>query len=365
MMTSDGIDFYIYGRSAGMPILVLNDPLLGYIPKELLYRIKLYNNMDKVLDVEVKRDYLKALLYLYQVLGLVEISDSSCSLRFPLIMKNEREAVFEPARAISTSIVNYIRRHLPEFINKYNRSSLKVQGFSWEDLNFLLIAGILLDFVVNKSLIKLILSIPGIKAHNRKASWYVWGIEGGLDSKHEYWLYAREGIIGGSLLVFLKGSSMAPIYLRDIDLLILKRFALKTQSPAQVSYELHIPEVDLRRILSHWLSLRLLRKEEGKGYELYKINFPFLISNDYSLIFQTFLRTGNELCNVVLLRQIPDLLKHKYKMGLEYVDDITFLLMMYYASKCYAVDALISEGIISNPPENPQLPWGLCAWCKQ
>ncbi|RLF16685.1 MAG: hypothetical protein DRJ66_02880 [Thermoprotei archaeon] len=334
--------------------------MLGHVPRELLYLIKLYGDIDKVLDhIKISKDYFMALIHLYRILGLLRVDDKRCKLLFPLITKDEYDSILKRVEGVIDLQLNYIKRHIPEIMNKYAKSSLREQGFEWDDVDFLLIAGLLLDLISMKSFREMCAGIPSLRTSS--SNWYLWAIEGGLDVDYEYWTYVYEGIIGGSLLLTLKKAPYSPIYLRDFELQVIKLMTLSEKSCAELAYELNIPEEAVKTLLDKWIKLGLV-KNIGSS-DRYKICFPFLLKDDYNVLFRSLMRLGKELCEAVFRRKIIDLLRHKYRSDLKSVDDVAYLLLVFYIIKCHVVSRLISEGLINRPPDVPKLPWGLCGWC--
>ncbi len=350
--------FSVYGHCTSIPIAILNEPLLGSFFRNLLFKARKglsAKDLDKVISLKD----VENILDVYIRLGVLSKENYFFKSIIPILDKEEKKPFMEKASSIADIIVKYISRHLRELISIYKRTSLPKQGFSWNDLSFTIIGGILLDQHLFKVLHEKQV-VPPPPSRPDGGSWYLWCLENGTGSRYEYWVNIISSPLGGCGSIWIRGFRREYVHIYGELLRISALLAEGPKTLDEIAYETNLPFDFIGDIAKKFISLNLFRKENGK----LKVNFPVFLRRDMEIMFSSARRLSREIVESILRRQLIRVLRMKYRYGYTHVDDASFTIMICQAIKHYSIEKLIELKVLPDPPNPIPANWGFWIWCS-
>jgi len=349
--------FSIYGKGASLPILLLNDPILGAVSRKLLFEARKGVQLGKNSRIVLTEEALKRILALYASIGVLKREDSAFLAVVPILDKEEKKPFIELASAYSKDLSSYVMRHMVEIKRKFEHTSLPSRGYSWDEVSFTVIAGMILDQFLFAGLHETGI-LPYPPARPDGGQWYIWALEGGSGSPVEYWIRTTEYPEGGYASIWIRGVAREYVPMDASKLRLLLAIAEKPRTIEELAYELRIPLEYVDNIIRMWHESGFVHLERGKVIPKALV----LLDNDVNILMRAARRMGRELADSIIRRRVSDLLKLKYQLGYLHLEDGSYLAMMIQIMRNYAVSELISEGILPSVPKSVDASWGFWAW---
>jgi len=279
---------------------------------------------------------------------------------FIILNAEEKKPFVDLARDIASEEVSRIQRELPQLKAVFEKCSVRNQGFTWEQMDYIILAALIADLGVNYSLHRKSMVAPPPERPDG-GRWYFWGLERGADSKRQFGVNSNSTKQGGTAHIwsrFLTKPSISPFKPDEMPLM----FALANQSltASELAQITRIEEVAVKLKMKKLSSYGYYSDAEGK----FKANFPILSENDLGLIIKEVTRVSNTIVDKVIKPKSVVLRRLFRKMELDRLNReySAYQCMFYHIIMDHVLDRFVESGILPEMPKKARVTWGFWGW---
>lgn len=277
-----------------------------------------------------------------------------------ILDKEEKKPLVDLAKKLSQNVALKIRKELPQLEAVLKKCSFQSQGFSWDQMNYIVIAALLADIGVNYSLHKKGM-VPFPPPRPDGGRWYFWGLEGGADSKRQFGVNSNQDKNGGTAHIWsrlVKKPTTSPFNNSEKSIMLaLANQPLKVPEIAKILHlEPEIVEQQMKKLTDY----NYFAEIEGK----FKLNFPIFTPKDLKIMTTEITRVSNSI--------VDDIIKPKETVFCQLFEKIGFamlnreygayLCMLYHMIMYHTLDQLVENNILPEMPKEAPATWGFWGW---
>jgi DNA-binding MarR family transcriptional regulator len=274
--------------------------------------------------------------------------------------KEEKKPLVDLAHELSQNEALKIREELPQLKAALGECSFQSQGFSWDQMNHIVLAALLADIGVNYSLHqKGMVPLPPQRPDGGR--WYFWGLEGGPDSKRQFGVNSNQDTNGGTAHIWsrlLKKPTTDPFNNNEKSImLVLANQPLKVLGIAKV---LHLEPETIEQQMKKLFDYNYLVEIEGK----FELNFPIFTTKDLKIMITKITKISNSIVDDIIKPKETVFRQLFEKMGsatlnIEYG---AYVCMLYHMIMDHTLDQLVENNILPEMPKEAPATWGFWGW---
>lgn len=327
----------------------------------LSIRKKEMNPFEISIEIGANEDYVINELSWLSKNALVKKTNKDQWIADIIILDREaKEALVDLARQLSQEEALKLKRELLKLKAAFEKCSFQSQGFSWANMDYIVLAALIADLGVNYSLHRKGM-VPPPPERPDGSKWYFWGLEGGANSKRQFGVNSNSTKGGGTAHIWsrlVKKPSVSPFEDDEITLML----ALANQS-------LKVSEIAKFTHLSFETVEEKMKKLSAQGYfaenkGAFKPNFPIFTQKDREIMIAEIIRISDSIVDNILkpkevvFRQLFENLELA-KLDREYG---AYLCMFYHMVMDHVLDKLVENHILPEMPEKAPVTWGFWGW---
>lgn len=360
------ISFRFYGNYAKANLVNPYSVTESLLSQRILLEIAKEEKDSKTIskEIDVNEKYVIDTLNHLMRAGIVNRTADRYISSILVVKKDEKQPIIGLGNALGKQEAGILQNEVLELKGVYEKTQLSGQGFAWSDVDYMILAGFVLDLGMNSVLRKhkMIPSPPQRVLYvNDKpfvnGQYWFWGMEDGWDAKRSF----------GVNLFFVNNGGFGWIW-----------------SPSVVRFQMHLDETDfgIMHELGSKSKLAELKtsgtnsiKIKGRLLKLkYKglikqvnepcLTFPFLVQEDINLLERSITRICDFLVERVLTPHIEAIHKSfqmtgKKRKNLDYGE---FFGMFNRIVMDYCLDALVGKQVLPELTRFAPPNWGFWAW---
>jgi len=274
--------------------------------------------------------------------------------------KEEKKPLVDLAKELSQSEALKIKKELSQLKAAFEKCSFQSQGFTWDQMNYIVIAALLADIAVNYSLHKKGM-VPFPPQRPDEGRWYFWGLEGGAGSKRQFGVNSDQDKNGGTAHIWsrlVKKPTTSPV--SNSEKAIILALAKQPLEIPDIAEILRLKPETVEQQIKKLSDYNYLTKIEGK----FKLNFPIFTRRDLKLMITEIARiTDSIVADIVkpqetILRQLFDKMRFA-ELNREYG---AYLCMFYHMIMDHTLDQLVENNILPEMPKEAPATWGFWGW---
>ncbi len=277
-----------------------------------------------------------------------------------LLDREEKEALVDLAQQLSREEALRIKGELPKLKATFEKCSFQGQGFSWAQMDYIILAALIADLGVNYSLHrKGMVPLPPERPDGGK--WYFWGLEGGANSKRQFGVNSNSIKGGGTAHIWswlVEKPTVSPFEDDDIALMLpLANQSLKVSEIAEVThFSLKTVEQKMKKLSTQGYFAEI----EGTS----KPNFPIFSGKDHEILITEIIRISDSIVDNILKPKETVFQKLFEKLELAKLNREygAYLCMLYHMIMDHVLDKLVENHILSEMPEKAPITWGFWGW---
>lgn len=364
-MVTQLITFSFYGNTKNVwlsPHLLTRSLLAQKIL--LSIRKKWMGSFEIGTEIGADKDYVMDELSWLSKNALVKKTNKNQWIADIIILdREEKEALVDLAKQLSQEEALKIKGELPKLKATFEKCSFQGQGFSWAQMDYIILAALIADLGVNYSLHRKGIAPPPPKRPDG-GKWYFWGLEGGANSKRQFGVNSNSIKGGGTAHIWswlVKKPATSPFEDDEIALMLaLANRSLKVSEIAEVTHlSLEIVEQKMKKISTHGYFAEI------KG--TFKPNFPIFTRKDIEIMIAEIIRISDSIVDNILkpketvFQQLFEKMELT-KLNREYG---AYLCMLYHMIMDHVLDKLVENHILPEMPEKAPVTWGFWGWVRE
>lgn len=274
--------------------------------------------------------------------------------------KEEKKPLVDLATKLSQNETLKIRKELPQLKAAFERGSFKSQGFSWDQMNHVILAALLADIGVNYSLHQKGM-VPFPPQRPDGGRWYFWGFEGGAGSKRQFGVNSNQNKNGGTAHIWsrlIKKSTTSPFNNSEKSIMLaLANRPLKVPDIAKILHlEPEIVNLEIKKLSDYNYFVEIEDK--------LKLNFPIFTPKDLRVMITEITRISNSIVDDIIKPKETVFRQLSEKMGFVKLDREygAYLCMLYHMIMDHTLDQLVENNILPEMPKEAPATWGFWGW---
>ena len=274
--------------------------------------------------------------------------------------KEEKKPLVDLAKELSQNEALKIGQELPQLKAALKKSSFQSQGFSWDQMNYIVIAALLADIGVNYSLHKKGM-VPFPPQRPDGGRWYFWGLEGGAGSKRQFGVNSNQDNNGGTAHIWsrlVKKPTTNPLNNSGKSIMLaLAKQPLKVPDIAKiVGLKPETVEQQIKKLFDY----NYFTEVEGK----FKLNFPIFTRRDLKIMITEITRITDSIVDDIVKPKETILRQLFEKMGFAELnwEHGAYLCMFYHMIMDHTLDQLIENNVLPEMPKEAPATWGFWGW---
>jgi len=274
--------------------------------------------------------------------------------------KKEKKPLVDLAKELSQNEASKIRKELPKLKAAFKKCSFQSQGFSWDQMNYIIIAALLADIGVNYSLHQKEM-VPFPPKRPDGGRWYFWGIEGGADSKWQFGVNSNQDKNGGTAHIWsrlVKKPTTSP--LNDIEKSIMLTLANQPLKVPDIAEVLHLKPEIVKEQMNKLSDYNYFIEIGGK----FKLNFPIFTPKDLEIMITEVIRISKSIVDDVITPKETVFRQLFFQIGLAKLNREygAYLCMLYHMIMDHTLDQLVENNILPEMPKEAPATWGFWGW---
>jgi len=312
-------------------------------------------------EIEADKDYVVDELNWLSKNALVKKTNGNNWIaNFILLDKEEKKPLANLAKQLAKEEALKIKVELPKLKAAFKKCTFQDQGFSWDQMNYIIFAALIADLGVNYSLHKKGM-VPPPPERPDGGKWYFWGLEGGSDSKREFGVNSNSTKSGGTAHIWsrlIEKPTVSPFENDEITLMLA--LINRTLGISEIAKNANIQPETVKQKMTRLSSLGYFAKAKGK----FKPNFPIFLERDLKIMITKIIRISDSVVdNIIKPKEtvFQQLFEEtgSAKFSREYG---AYLCMLYHMTMDNVLDKLVENGILPEMPEKAPATWGFWGW---